>query len=160
MWQILSRQYASQLQLEIKPSRIYQTIVLILSTMVCLSIVVVDINSLILKLVVTILFIASVIYALANNRARRLLWQADGVWLVKQEQQFLDGLLHNQQNLKAYLRSGSVVTTFFSVLNFKCHNGRFHNVVLFKDSLSAEDFRKLRVRLKLEGIGSESRDIL
>ncbi len=80
--------------------------------------------------------------SLKNNVGRNLQWQTDGCWLITQD---------NLQQ-KAKLRSGSVVTSFFAVLNFKLDNNKTTNVILFKDNIDGEKFRQLRIRIKVEGI--------
>ena len=160
MWQTLSRQYASQLRLELKPSKIYQTIVWVLSGVVLLSIFIVDINSYSLKTVVIFAFLMYVFYTTLNNRKRILHWQADSCWLIDQEQKLLDELFHMKSQIRAELLGGSVVTTFLSVLNFRSMDGKKFSVVIFKDSIDELDFRKLRLKLKLEGTGLSSRDTL
>jgi len=87
-----------------------------------------------------------IIQALKNNRLRNLQWQPDGGWLIRQDK--------IQQ--KARLKQGSVVTVFFTSLNFKLENNKNLTVVLFKDNIDPEKFRQLRVRLKVEGIKSDS----
>lgn len=160
MWQSLSRQYASQLRLEIKPSKTYQAIVWVLSSIVFLSIIIVDIDSFFLKSLIAIVYVLYVLYALSNNRERTLHWQADSYWLIDQQHQLLDDAFHIRPQIRAELLGGSVVTTFISVLNFKSTGGRKFNVVIFRDSLNSSDFRKLRLKLKLEGTGLSSHDTI
>lgn len=87
-------------------------------------------------------------------------WQADSFWLVDQDKQVLDKVFRIKSKIKSKLLSGSVVTTFLSVLNFRSEGGGRFSVVLFKDSLSEPDFRKLRLKLKLEGVGASNHDTL
>jgi len=83
-----------------------------------------------------------VINSFKNNQPRELQWQPDGSWLIGQK----------SQQIKAKLQAGSVVTPYFSSLNFKLENNRTLNVILFKDNVDAEKYRQLRVRMKVEGI--------
>lgn len=100
------------------------------------------------------------LYTSSNNRQRILHWQADSYWLIDQEHQLLDDIFHIKPQIRAKLLGGSVVTTFLSVLNFKSTGGRKFNVVIFRDSLNSSDFRKLRLKLKLEGTGLSSHDTI
>ncbi len=83
-----------------------------------------------------------VFYSLKNNIKRTLHWQKDGRWLIE------------NKNIKqsALLQAGSVVTPFFAALKFKLENKKTLNIILFSDSLDAEKFRQLRLRLKVQGI--------
>ncbi|VAW59715.1 hypothetical protein MNBD_GAMMA08-1173 [hydrothermal vent metagenome] len=45
-----------------------------------------------------------------------------------------------------------MVTPFFAALKFKLENKKTLNIILFSDSLDAEKFRQLRLRLKVQGI--------
>jgi len=96
------------------------------------------------------IIVLSIILALKNNQARVLHWQSNNTWLIEQD----------EQQLSASLLKGSVMTPFFGVLNFKCDNGKRINVVIFKDALNYHAFRKLRVKLKVEGIVANSHDTL
>jgi membrane-bound toxin of toxin-antitoxin system len=90
------------------------------------------------------LLIALVYYvydSLKINISRELQWQADGRWLIREK---------NIQQI-VILQPGSVVTAFFALLKFKKENNKLKYVLLFEDNVNAEKFRKLRVRLKVEG---------
>ena len=156
----MSRQYASQLRLEINPSRTYRTILWVLSSVALLSIFIVDINSVFLKFIITSVLVIYVVYTLSNNRQRILHWQADSYWLIEQQKQVLDHIFRISPQVKAKLLSGSVVTTFLSVLNFRSVEGKRFSVVFFKDSLSELEYRRLRLKLKLEGVEVSSHDTL
>ena len=86
--------------------------------------------------------------SLKNNKSRAMQWKPDGSWLIT----CTDNMQEKQFN--ASLQSGSVVTSFFSLLKFKLDNKKILNVLIFKDNVDAEKFRQLRVRLKVEGIGA------
>jgi len=58
------------------------------------------------------------------------------------------------------LSAGNVVTTLFVSMNFVLANGKKQSLFLFKDSLDAEQFRRLRVRLKVQATHLDSHDTL
>jgi len=88
--------------------------------------------------------------ALDNNADIELHWQADGVWTIKQ-----NNTLHS-----AELCESSVVTRFITILNFKLANSSRRSIIIFKDNVREEDFRRLRVRIKVEGIKPVAHDTL
>ena len=88
--------------------------------------------------------------ALKNNRQREFSLQVDGGWVIKQD----------DQKYNAELSSGCVVTPFFTLMNFKLENSKTLNLLLFRDNIETNAFRQLRVRLKVEGHKSQSRDTL
>lgn len=73
---------------------------------------------------------------------RKLHWQANGSWLV----------FENNVSKEATLKQGSVITPYFACLNFEFENKAKQTIIIFKDNINAEKFRQLRVRLKVEGI--------
>jgi len=79
-----------------------------------------------------------------------LQWMPDGEWL----------LTRNKQQVVVKLASDSLVTPFLTLLNFKTAEGRKFPLIIFKDNIDSEDFRRLRVRLKVEGIASSTRDTI
>ena len=142
MFPALSRQYASQLLFEVTFSRIYQNIIYVCATLSVISVFLANINNIALNFFSLFFLIFICIIAIRNNCSRTIQWQPDGRWLI----------VENNIKSVAELRAGSIVTSFFSVLNFKLDNNKKLNVVLFKDNINAEKFRQLRVRMKVEGI--------
>lgn len=110
----------------------------------------IDLHGFMLKIFLYTVLVMGVYLALKNNCRRVLQWQPDGQWQIEQ----------GEQVYGARLLPGSVVTPFFSMLNFRLHAGRRVNVWLFRDNIQSEKFRQLRVRLKVEGISSAAHDKL
>ena len=144
------RQYASQLRLELKPSRIYKQIVYICCLLCLLAILISNINILLIKAALLVLLAYVTVRALQNNQQRELFWKPDGSWLIT----------HNNNQLEVELLSGSVVTSFFAILNFKHKKTKCIHVLLFKDNIDKQMFRKLRVKVKVEGTELQSHDTL
>ena len=142
------RQYASQLLLEVKPSRAFLVLVIILLALSFLSILGLQINSIAVKVLLMSFICMYALYSLLNNTHRTILWQADGSWLLS---------VHGK-NHKATLGTGNVVTTLFVSLNFVFADGKKHTLFLFRDSLDTEQFRRLRVKLKVQANKVDSHD--
>ncbi|MDX1496638.1 MAG: protein YgfX [Salinisphaeraceae bacterium] len=85
---------------------------------------------------------------LGRHAVRRLQWQADGSWLLADEQ----GEMRPAQLLpSSYLHRRLVI------LNFRLRkSGRRRNVVLLPDSLDFETLRHLRVRLRTQAAAQQS----
>lgn len=114
------------------------------------SIVLIGNRYLLVSSVLLFFLINMVRHSIKNNSPRKLQWCADGSWFITQD----------CNRLKARLRPGSVVTPFFSSLNFKLDNNKSLNVLIFPDNIDEEKFRQLRVRIKVEGLKLKEDDIL
>ena len=95
-------------------------------------------------LAVFLLFFISYLahHAFNNNQQYELHWQENGQWIIAQ----------NNHRATADLCDSSVVTSICSVLNFKREDGRLQSILLFKDNIDSESFRRLRVRVKVQGL--------
>ena len=144
------RQYASQLRLEVKPSRAFLILLLSLLVLSFLSISSLQVNSLAIKVLWVLLLCIYAYCSLLRNSAKTLLWQADGSWVISAR----------GESQAAMLSAGNVVTTLFVSMNFVLANGKKQSLFLFKDSLDAEQFRRLRVRLKVQATHLDSHDTL
>jgi len=82
---------------------------------------------------------------------RELVWEADGLWRLLR----VDG-----SESEACLQGDSFVHPYLVVLNFRQLDGRRCSVLLTPQRVSAETLRRLRVRLKLEGVGDQAADLL
>ncbi len=89
---------------------------------------------------------------------KEVIWQTDGSWYLIQG----DG-----RQLEGRLLGSTYVSPALVVLNFRCGRWRNRSLVLLPDNLEPDLHRRLRVRLRLEGVptgkvaiavsGSESR---
>ena len=149
--QNLSRQYASPLLLKISYSNNYRNIVLAIFCLSALSIYIIkDQLSTVSIIIFFIFLILATIKSLNNNQTLNLLWQQNDDWFISNDHHFVSAKLCNS----------SVITSFFSILNFKFEDGRRQSVLIFKDNIDAESFRRLRVRVKVQGINSQAHDII
>lgn len=141
--------YASQLFIRLKPSFIYRNLLLFITSLCLLAIFLSEIHSAFqFSLVVCMVLLLK--RAWVSNHALELRCNAQGEWQLRSK----------QQKLKARLQADSVVTPLFAVLQFKLERAGRKSVVIFRDSLAHDDFRRLRVRLKVEGIQPVQRDTL
>jgi len=60
----------------------------------------------------------------------------------------------------AELCESSVITSFCAVLNFNIKQGKRQTILLFNDNVDAQSFRRLRVRVKVQGIKPQSHDTI
>lgn len=71
----------------------------------------------------------------------QLVWEEDGRWTLT---------TGNGEDIEARLLPGSYVHPWLVILNFACGR-RKRSAVLFPDALDPDTFRRLLVRLKIEG---------
>ena len=144
-----SGHYASQLLIRLRPSLIYRRLLVIVTLLSLLAVFISDIHM--AFQLVLVLFLAWLLkLAWANNRSLNLHCNAQG-----------ECQLHiKQHKLQAQLLADSVVTPLFAILQFKLQGAGRSSVVIFRDSLHHDDFRRLRVHLKVEGIQPVQRDTL
>ena len=150
MFQTLSKLYASQLFLNIHCSSIYRNIVTVTCLLSTISIFIISADLFLFACFLSVFLFYITKQAFDNNVARELHWKPDGSWLIKE----------NKNIQEAVLCGSSVVTRFIAILNFKLEDSKRRSVIIFKDNLSTDDFRRLRVRIKVEGIVPVARDTL
>jgi hypothetical protein len=136
----LSRQYANPLQLDIQVSYYLKFYILLVFTLLTLAICNYPVSWEFRILLITVLAIFLSVRFLKQAISCRLIWAENNHWTVEQ----------NGQQVIAALKANSFISVVLSVLNFKDEAGRSFSVLLFPDSINAEQFRQLRVRLKVE----------
>jgi Membrane-bound toxin component of toxin-antitoxin system len=146
----LSRQYASPLLLKISYSKNYRNLVVTIFTLSALSIYLIYEQLGIISVFLFVFLIVTTLRALINNREFDLHWQDSGDWMIAQQHKLVP----------AKLCDSSVFTSICSVLNFKLDGGRRQSILIFKDNIDAESFRRLRVRVKVQGINPKAHDII
>ncbi len=57
----------------------------------------------------------------------------------------------DQKSINVRLLPSSVMTTLVCILHFKTEQGRRHNLLVLRDAVECEQFRRLRVILRCEG---------
>lgn len=145
-----SKRYASPLTLKPKRSRIFVSLLVVghIGAMALLAPLVLPIE---LKITMAVMLLASLIITLqrqagaprAGNIAT-LVWKADGDWVIET----VGGKI-----CEAQLQPSSYLHLWLVVLNFRLDESRrTRSVIFFPDALDTEVFRKLRVRLGVDGV--------
>jgi len=88
--------------------------------------------------------------ALKNNQEFTLHWQDNGDWIIVRHGEFISAKLYDN----------CVITPICSVLNFRLEDGRRQSILIFKDNVDAESYRRFRVRVKVQGINSRAHDTI
>ena len=144
-----SKKYASPLTLKPKLSRIFVSL-FIVGHVGAMALLVPLFFSIELKITMAVMLLASLIIAIqkqpgvsrAGNIAT-LVWKADGDWVIET----VDG-----KTCEAQLQPSSYLHLWLVVLNFRSEKSRrLRSIIVFPDALDVEIFRKLRVRLGIEG---------
>ena len=76
-----------------------------------------------------------------------MVWTASGQWLIVDP---------SGTESRADLRATSVLWPALVGLDFRLESGGRRSVLLLRDSLDQETFRRLKVRLRTEGLGDKS----
>ena len=139
-----SPKYASPLVLQPKTSRLLICLVMVAHVGAMLIVVLVNLYWA-LKLVLLVVLAVSLVFFLRGKglgNLSSLTWKDGGEWVLE-----LDG----DKQYEMQLLPSSYVSPWLVVLNFRAaeeHKGK--SVVLFRDALDPESFRRLRVRLGVE----------
>ena len=138
------RTYATPLQLDIQSSR---QLIIGLATIFFLVVISVLFASLafyfkfLFLLVFLFLFLAFPGCKNINHK-KIIIWKEDSEWKIVEE-----GMSQN-----ARLLASSFISQWLSILNFELDNKKKKTVLVFADAINKEQFRKLRVRLKVDGL--------
>lgn len=143
-----SRKYATPLAFTVNPSRIATLLYVAIAFLTCLLVLFLPLSAgwcvLLFILVVfwTVFILAAEWRYLAKFSVKKIEWKNDNEWSLE----FTDN-----QRCEARLLGNSVSLPFLIILNFKLVEGwRSQSVSLYKDSIDADVFRRLRVRLKIQ----------
>lgn len=134
------RTYATPLELDVQFSKyfLYFFVLIIFLSVSCLVIVPVPFVVKILA-VSFVVFISSRQY-LIFQQPKRIIWHEQNNWKIIEM-----GCEHECE-----LLNNSFIMPWLAILNLKLANNKTKSVVIFKDAIDKEQFRKLRVRLKVE----------
>ena len=142
-----SNKYATPLRLELHTSRLLLILLLFAhggALLLCLSPAFFPFVRLVFILFVglSLLFVYRRFYS--ANIPKSLVWDEDGIWRLRGQ---------NGTWQEAELLPESYVSPYLVILNLRYLDGRRCPAqVLFYDSLDNESFRRLKVRLRLEGV--------
>lgn len=137
----MSATYATPLILDVKPSRRVRDFIVLINLLAVLSILLLPLAPGPALALCALLVMAGV-YTLGRCRGHyRLIWQESG-WLIREA----------GQECPAELLPSSFVTPWLAILNFRTTRGRTLSVPLLMDCVDGDSFRRLRVRLRVEGL--------
>ncbi|MCK5639925.1 MAG: hypothetical protein KAJ19_03980 [Gammaproteobacteria bacterium] len=143
--------YATPLRLEPHISRILLILLLFAHGGALLLCLLPDFSP-VIRLVIILFVALSLLFVFrrfySENTFKQLVWDEQGVWVLCR---------HDGRQLDAELLPDSYVSPGLVILNLRCLDGtRCPSQLLLSDSLDEETFRRLRVRLRLEGAAPES----
>jgi len=138
----LYRTYATPLLLDIQSSRQLFLLLIIISSLVIVSLLLASF-AFYFKVLFLLLFSFFSFLSCRNiNNERRIIWNENNEWEIIEA-----GVSQN-----ANLLPTSFISQWLSIFNFKLHDNKKKTVLVFADAVHEESFRKLRVRLKVDGI--------
>ena len=149
-----SKKYAAPLQLELHASKILFTVLLFLHTLAIVALMILPF-SIWLRLLLSVVIALIGMYLIAVHAMRsadksinKIVWDANDGWLISSR---------IAENSKMILLGDSFIHPLLTVLRFKQQKKNFAtNVVLLKDNIDENEFRRLRVRLKLSRNSAET----
>jgi len=136
----LSATYATPLELDIKPSRWLKAYLQAVHLLAAGALLLLPLATYLQGLLVLLLLALYRHSCRRYLRACRLQWRDSG-WRL-----YRDGVAYG-----ADLLPGSLLTRWLTLLNFRLDTGQRLSVPLLADALEADDFRRLRVRLRVSG---------
>jgi hypothetical protein len=141
----MSRDYATPLEFQIFPSRIQRYFQFAVYFLVVVSILMLP-GLPHIKLALIILLLLYLVYLeMRCLKFDRLIWQQGNQWLLQ----------HGPNQYEAKLLGDSVRTAWLVILNFRIVSPApvsHVSVVIWPDSVRAEIFRRLKVRLRVDGV--------
>ena len=137
----MSRAYATPLELELSPSKQQRKLLLFIYALTAISILLLPWPFLLrlVCLICVLLLSKFLLYKIPS--CNRIVWQSGNNWL----------LITGDVTSKAVLLPETLVTYWLVILLFRVEEGRRCSVLVWPDSVHYDAFRRLRVRLKLEG---------
>jgi len=146
-----SKKYAAPLQLEIRPSRILLVVLLLLHLSAIVILITLPMPAILMFVLSIVLILIGAhlmsLHALRSSEkaVTKIIWDANDEWLLSGSA---------RQNVKVDLLGDSYVHPKLTILRFKEPDKMWSNsVVLLKDNIDENDFRRLRVRLNLSRSG-------
>ena len=159
-----SKKYATPLRLEVKPSQILLYFLLVIHLIALLITYLLKFNLLLSGFISTLIILSAYFviskYAILNSSKAivKLIWDANDEWIIETK---------SGNTVQAKLKQDSYIHPFITILIFNrileaeqrnpssisglqnLHPNYRYNVILLKDNIAANDFRRLRVRLKV-----------
>ena len=136
----MSKEYATPLTLELKPSPVFKYYLLSLYLLAITAVVYADLHPLIQ--VFTVLFLV-IFYFYQTSRTLRytkIVWSSGNDWQLYEL---------SLEGIEVHLTPMSFCSSWLVILAFKTEAGKRINITVPYDSLNAEIFRRLKVRLRI-----------
>ena len=144
----MSHTYVTPLKLEIKPSLFFLQIHALIYLLAAISILMLPWLFMVqCGCLVVLIYVGQKSYR-KHNQSRLLIWKQANDWLIS-----ASGIMQPMQ-----LQASSFISLWLAILNFKSENRTGVSLILFSDAVDKQQFRQLRVRLKVEGYQSVSHD--
>ena len=148
-----SRKYAAPLRLEITTSKKIIALLIFLHGASLGILFLLPLNSWLIA-VVSVLIVVSGIYTIADHGLKilsssfvELLWDNNDEWFIT---------LKDETKIAVTFLPNSFIHPWITILNFKQSGKLFsRSIILVSDNVSREDFRRLRVRLKVTSLQGE-----
>jgi hypothetical protein len=137
----LSRTYATPLELELSPSKRQRKLLLFINALAAISILLLPWHFLLRLVFLVSVLLLSYFLRYKTSACKRIVWQSGNHWL----------LTIDDVTSEAVLLPETLVSFWLVILLFRLEGGRRCSVLIWPDSVHADAFRRLRVRLKLDG---------
>jgi hypothetical protein len=137
----LSRTYATPLELELLPSSQQRKLLLFIYALAAISVLLLPWHFLLRLVFLISVLLLSYFLMYKTSACKRIVWQSGNHWL----------LTTDDVTSKAVLLPETLVSFWLVILLFRFEDGRRCSVLIWPDSVHADAFRRLRVRLKLDG---------
>lgn len=138
----MSRPYASPLLFDTGVSIVYRRLILFVALFCFLAILSLDSSYFNVQIILLLLLGYIILSAWRQNIAWQCHAKMNGEWT----------LTHKSRRYEVMLHESSFVTPLFAILCFVTKQHKRHYVYVFQDNIKSDDFRKLRVKLKVEAM--------
>ena len=136
----MSRTYATPLELELSPSKQQRKLLLFINALAAISILLLPWHFLLRLVFLVSVLLLSYFLRYKTSACKRIVWQSGNHWLLT---------TRNITN-NAVLLPETLASPLLVILLFRLETGSKQSVLIWPDSVQADVFRRLRVRLKLE----------
>lgn len=142
------------LSIEIRPTFQKTLLVLIPHLLICVLVVSFGVFGLIIKLTLVVILIISTAYYYRLHLGQNLKKSITSIQQDSSKNWFITTYnTGDEATLKVViLLASSFISKYLIVLNYREENGSQYSIIITKDSVSTNDFRYLRVRLKLTNV--------
>lgn len=144
------RKFDSPLLLDIGVSGIYLKCLVVAGLLSSLAVLQLNLESSLLKLLLLAVSLSYLANAYIRHRPVTLCMNADSSWQITV----------STVSCAGQLKHNCVITPFFCLLHFVLQDGTMRRVLIFRDNIQADVFRRFRVWVRVNGIDLPSHDTL